>query len=367
MNLCVVGTGRIAARAVREIQTALRPDIDICAVVNPNKSHASEFVRINAVGDPVAADDECMSQDPSADPSLNKVYIASDISDIADKIDAVYIASPHVTHYTYAKEALLAGKHVLCEKPLAFDQDQVRELYDIADKGNLIFMEAIKTSYCPGFKKIEEIIAQGDIGEVVDVDAAFTRLTAPGGREYADTQYGGAFTEFGSYTMLPVFRFLGTDDYDVSFYSRPADFDGGVDAYTRVMFDYGDRYASAKTGLAVKSEGQLVISGTKGYILVPSPWWLTRYFEVRYEDPSKIERYECEFEGDGLRYEFAELERRIGQLCMERDSAVYAEQTNTTPDNTLETVIRSERSEAISRAGVYGRFLVARENSDIDR
>ena len=334
MNLCVVGTGRIAARAVREIQAALRPDIDICAVVNPNTSHAAGFIKVNA-----------------ADLSLNQVYIASDISMIADKTDAVYIASPHGTHYTYAKESLLAGKHVLCEKPLAFDPEQIRELYEIADTGKLVFMEAIKTAYCPGFKKIEEIIANGDIGEVVDVDAAFSRLTVPGGREYTDIQYGGAFTEFGSYTMLPVFRFLGTGDHDVSFYSRLTDSDGGVDAYTRVVFDYGNRYASAKTGLAVKTEGQLVISGTKGYILVPSPWWLTRYFEVRYEDPSKIDRYEYEFEGDGLRYEFAEFARRVNLI----GNASYQ-------GNGADLQTQTERSETVARATVYSRFLQERQN-----
>lgn len=57
----------------------------------------------------------------------------------------------------------------------------------------------------------------------------------------------------------------------------------------------------------IKSEGQLVVAGTKGYILAESPWWLTRYFEVRYEDPMKKERYFSNFLGDGLRYEISDF------------------------------------------------------------
>ena len=65
--------------------------------------------------------------------------------------------------------------------------------------------------------------------------------------------------------------------------------------------------STTKTGVGVKSEGQLVIAGTKGYILAESPWWLTKKFVVRYEDPTVIETYEPNFQGDGLRYEIAEF------------------------------------------------------------
>ena len=66
----------------------------------------------------------------------------------------------------------------------------------------------------------------------------------------------------------------------------------------------------------MKTEGQLVVSGTNGYLLAQSPWWLTRHFEVRYEDEdysdlSKIEVYEPTFRGDGLRYEISEFVMKI--------------------------------------------------------
>ena len=72
--------------------------------------------------------------------------------------------------------------------------------------------------------------------------------------------------------------------------------------------------ALSKNGVAVKSEGQLVVAGTKGYVLAPSPWWLTRRFEVHFEDSSKIEVYEPVFQGDGFRYEISDFVSKINGI-----------------------------------------------------
>ena len=74
---------------------------------------------------------------------------------------------------------------------------------------------------------------------------------------------------------------------------------------------YANAAASIKTGIGVKSEGELIITGTKGYIYVPSPWWKTDYFEVRYEDFTQNRRYFYKLEGEGLRYEIAAFSRAI--------------------------------------------------------
>lgn len=311
IRIGVIGTGRIAARSVSEIREV--KDLEITAVVNPNIDHAREF---------------------AGKYSIAGCY--ADAESFMGKVDAVYIASPHGTHFGYSLDLLKNGIHVICEKPMSFDPGQAETLYKLAVQKGLVLMEGIKTAYCPGFKKLEEVIMSKVTGDIIDVEAAFTRLTPTGCREYDDIKSGGSFTEFGTYAMLPIFRFLGTKYSNVSFMSRDS---GAVDGYTRAVFDYDGRFACAKTGLSVKSEGQLLISGTKGYILVPSPWWLTKYFEVRYEDPGKKDRYECDFEGDGLRYEFAEFARRINEGI-------------SIPEN--------EREEAVARAGVYKRFLGTR-------
>lgn len=87
-----------------------------------------------------------------------------------------------------------------------------------------------------------------------------------------------------------------------------------IDLYTKILLKYQSGIIPvAKVGLGVKSEGELIISGTKGYIYVPSPWWKTEYFELRFEDFAKNKKYFYPFQGEGLRYEIAEFLNMINQ------------------------------------------------------
>jgi len=284
LRLGVVGTGRIAPRFLAEAKFV--SGINAKAVYNPHEESARAF------GD-----------------RYDLESYSGKFEDFMKAIDAIYIASPHQTHYLYAKWALENGKHVLCEKPLTFTVREAEELYELAAKKQAVLMEGIKTAYCPGFIQMMNVAKNGTIGEVKDVEACFSRITSPGLREMTDREYGGAFLEFGSYTLLPVFKLLGSNYEHVEFDSIPAP--NGVDLYTKIHFKYPNALALSKTGIGVKSEGQLVIAGTKGYILAQSPWWLTRYFEVRFEDPDRIEKYSPKFLGDGLRYEIAEFVSQI--------------------------------------------------------
>ena len=214
-------------------------------------------------------------------------------------------ASPHETHYEYTKQALLHNKHVLCEKPLALKKSDAEEVFKIAKEHKLILLEAIKTAYCPGFVQLVGIARSGAIGKICDVEACFTRLTPEDKRERMDAKYGGGFTEFGSHTLLPIVKLMGPDYKEVRFDSIKDEH--GIDLYTKASFVYENGMALSKSGVGVKSEGQLLISGTKGYIIAESPWWLTQYFEVRYEDPSKKDRYFSKFLGQGLRYEISDF------------------------------------------------------------
>ena len=80
-----------------------------------------------------------------------------------------------------------------------------------------------------------------------------------------------------------------------------------TDIFTQVNLLYPYGVANLKTGYGVKSEGSLVVSGTKAYIYVPAPWWKTEYFEIRYEDLNQNKRYFYKIEGEGIRYEIAEF------------------------------------------------------------
>ncbi|MDE7312845.1 MAG: Gfo/Idh/MocA family oxidoreductase [Eubacterium sp.] len=280
IRIGVIGSGRIAERFVPEAKYV--SGIIVSSVYNPCRSSAAAF------GEKYELD-----------------LATDDMEQFLDAVDAVYIASPHQTHYSYAKTSLEQEKHVLCEKPLAFKKSEAEELFALAYRKDRVLLEAIKTAYCPGFVQMVGLAKSGVIGQICDVEACFTRLTGEKLRERTDTEYGGGFTEFGSHTLLPIMKLMGTDYQKVRFDSILDQ--NGIDLYTKASFVYEHGMALSKSGVGVKSEGQLLVSGTKGYILAESPWWLTQYFEVRYEDPMKKERYFSNFLGDGLRYEISDF------------------------------------------------------------
>lgn len=226
------------------------------------------------------------------------------LKDFYDAVDAVYIATPHLSHYDYIKQSLEQGKHVLCETPMVLNGDEAKEVYRLAELKGLILMEANKTAHCPAFNHLMVMIKSGVIGEVVDIEASLSQLLDKSGREFDPKQAGGALFEQGSLTLLPIFKLMGIEYQYLNLYSR---MENGVDIYTRGVFRYPRATCSFKVGLGVKTEGNLVISGTKGYAYVPAPWWLTDYFEFRYEDQNENKKFFYKWDGFGLRYEIQEF------------------------------------------------------------
>ncbi len=279
----ILGTGRIAQRFIPEAK--LVSGVSTQGVYNPHLESAARFAKQWGLD----------------------AY--RDIEEFYDAVDAVYIATPHETHYDYIRSALAHGKHVLCEKPMVLRREQAQELFAYAKAQNRVLFEAVKTAYCPGFNKLLGIACSGMIGSVRNVDACFTKLEKPETREMNDLRFGGSFTELGSYVMLPIFKLFGTAYTDVRFDTITGE--NGLDLFTKAHFCYPGGVATAACGLGVKSEGRLVISGTGGYIVVEAPWWKTAYFEVHYENPSEVDKYSDSFKGDGLRYEISDFLARI--------------------------------------------------------
>lgn len=279
----IVGTGRIADRFIPE--ATLVSGVNVQCVYNPHKESAEILARkwnINVCG------------------SVDDLYASSDV---------IYIASPHETHYMYIKMSLEHGKHVLCEKPMCLREEEAKELFALAKDKELILLEGIKTAYCPGFEKMLGIACSGAIGSVRNVEACFTKLEDSKKRELTNLKYGGSFTELGSYGMLPVFKLFGEQYQNVRFDVIHGE--NGLDIFTQAHFSYPKAMATVTCGLGVKSEGRLLIAGTKGYIVVEAPWWKTGYFEVHHENLDETEKYSTRFLGDGLRYEISEFLSRI--------------------------------------------------------
>ena len=90
-----------------------------------------------------------------------------------------------------------------------------------------------------------------------------------------------------------------------------ADENKTFDLFTKINFIFEDSTASLKVGKGIKSEGEMIISGTKGYVYVPAPWWKTDYFEVRYENPNENKRYFYQLDGEGIRYEIVSFLKAV--------------------------------------------------------
>ena len=228
------------------------------------------------------------------------------VEELYGSVDAVYIATPHLTHYKYIKDAVNVGKHVLCETPMVLESAQATELFAMAEERGVILMEANKTAHCPAFNHLIVMIKSGVIGEVVDIEASLSKLwnDQKSLREFDPNQAGGSLYELGSYPLLPIIRLMGCQYENLNIYSRMS---AGIDMYTKGVLRYPHAVCTFKVGLGVKTEGSLIISGTKGYAYVTAPWWKTDYFELRYEDQNKNQKFFYKWDGAGLRYEIQEF------------------------------------------------------------
>ncbi len=256
------------------------------------------------------------------DAELRKIeVITDDFEDLLKYVDAVYIRSLPKAHYDHVRKALESNKHVLCESPITLSGSQCEELFELADSKNLILMESIKTAYSTAFTRLLLLIKSGKIGDVVSVDSTCTSLRIYEGKERTD--WDGIY-EWGPTALLPVFQILGTNLKNYSMITRFHDDDKTRDSFTKMDFVYRHAVASVKVGDGVKAEGDLIISGTKGYIYVPAPWWKTEYFEIRYENQADNRRYFYQMDGEGIRYELVAFVRAIqnGKLISNIDQRV---------------------------------------------
>ncbi len=217
--------------------------------------------------------------------------------------DAVYIVSHPKKHYEQIKQALMAGKHVLCESPITISLKEFEELQCLAKERELILMDSIKTAYSTAYNRMLVLAKSGKIGDIISVDSICTSLSDLEKKTKRGTsldEVWNSICAWGPTAMLPIFQLLGTDyvSKQITSHLIAPDFD----TFTKIAFVYPHAVASMKVGKGVKSEGELIISGTKGYIYVPAPWWKTDYFEIRYENPADNRRYFYQLDGEGIRY-----------------------------------------------------------------
>jgi len=291
VKIGMIGTGNIASRFLLESKYV--NNVEIVSVYGRNFEKTKKYAKQNEIK-----------------------YCRNKFEEFLDDVDAVYIATPHDSHYEYIKKCLNNNKHVLCEKPMVLKHEESIELLKLSKGKNLVLMEAVKTAYCNGFSKLVSFTKAGIIGKIIQLDANFTKLISDKNkREFKSEYAGGAHNELMSYPLLAACKILG---YDVINYSNTKYYNNTeVDIYSKLELCYKNSTANLCVGIGAKKEGDLIITGTKGYIYCPAPWWKTKEFELKFEDSTKNEKFTYKFQGDGLRYEISEFASCINSLTTE--------------------------------------------------
>ena len=224
--------------------------------------------------------------------------------DLLKNVDAIFLISHPSNHYNQIKKAFENKVHVLCESPITLNEKEYLELFNLANERNLILMDSIKTAYSTAYDRLLLLIKGGKIGNVYSIDATCTSL-----KDFNNSW--NSISSWGPTALLPVFQLLGTDYLNKEIISWVSDEIENHDLFTKINFLYDDAVASIKVGTGVKSEGELIISGTEGYAYVPAPWWKTDYFELRFEDPNDNKKYFYQLDGEGIRYELVAFTKAI--------------------------------------------------------
>lgn len=233
---------------------------------------------------------------------------------LMNDVDALYIISHPTKHYEQCKLALLNHKHIICESPIALNRENAKELFALAEENGCVLLDGIKTAYSTAFSRLLLLVKSGRIGKVLSVDATCTSLENLENIDYSIRW--NSLTQWGPTAMLPIFEILGTDYTDCRVFSNILNKEYHYDTFTKISFTYPDAVASLKVGNGIKSEGELIISGEKGYIYVPAPWWKTDYFELRYEDTAKNRRYFYQLDGEGIRYEITVFLKMVNERVL---------------------------------------------------
>lgn len=251
---------------------------------------------------------------------INSLIPFDSLNDLTKACDALYFITSPVLRYESLKYALIEGKHVLCESPICISSNEWKELKNLAKQKGCILMDAIRTAYSTAFSRLLVLVKSGKIGDVVSVDTTCTSLREANFEKNVnqDQTWNSIYT-WGPAALLPIFYLLGTSYIQKTISSRIIG--KHYDVFTKVAFTFRNAVASIKVGQGVKSEGELIISGTKGYAYVPAPWWKTDYFELRFENPADNKRYFYQLDGEGIRNELVAFLKSVisGRDCTNVD------------------------------------------------
>ncbi|HEY5783371.1 MAG TPA: Gfo/Idh/MocA family oxidoreductase, partial [Microlunatus sp.] len=196
-------------------------------------------------------------------------------------VDAVYLSTVHTTHPTLAIAALEAGKHVLCEKPLAANHASVMAMAEVARRTGRVLLEAFMYRFHPQTRAVLELIADGAVGEVLHVDASFSfRAGERTGRLFDPATAGGGILDVGGYPVSYARAILGAASgrpvlEPTAVTARGTLGPTGIDEWAIADLTFpGGATASVRTGVTVADPTTVTVHGSRGTLHLSDPWTL---------------------------------------------------------------------------------------------
>ncbi len=202
-------------------------------------------------------------------------------------LDFIYVASPNSLHYEWTRDALLAGRHVICEKPFVSRAAELSELIRIANEKDLFLFEASVIPHLPNYRLLREHIAE--VGALRFVQANFSQyssrydafLSGKIPNVFSPEFAGGALMDLNCYNLRFITGLLGAPE-ELRYFANIAD--NGIDTSGVLVLRYGELLATATACKDSGSRNFVQIQGTKGCIYVPGESSLCRSFTVRTKD-----------------------------------------------------------------------------------
>lgn len=287
LNWGILGTGWIAHEMGEALKAVNGEIYAVCDVsLEGAQKYASEFGVKNAYG--------------SAEELLSD-----------EQVDIVYIATPHSLHYQLMRKALLAGKHVFCEKSITVNSRQLEECVAIAQEKGLVICDGVTLLHMPLYKKLKEFVDSGAIGDIkmVQVNFGSCKEYDVNNRFFSKELAGGALLDIGVYATSFARFFMKSKPNVVL--TTANYFETGVDETSGIILKNPDgQMAVMALTMRAKQPKRGVIAGEKAYIEIEEYPRASRATIVYTED-GRREVIEAGHSAEALQYEVQDMQTYV--------------------------------------------------------
>ena len=227
-----------------------------------------------------------------------------------DKLDVIYIATPHSFHCEHSMLAMKHGRNVLCEKPFALDAGEAQKMIQCAKDNNVFLMEAMWSRLLPGMKKVQELLAANAIGPIKKMSADFCFTSSPEDkpRLFEQALGGGALLDVGIYPLTLACSFFG---FPKSIEAEADLTDKGVDATSAYFLNFANgAKAELYSSVVKESPGQAIIEGEEGTLTIHAKAWTLQKITLK----NGVEKtFDTSYEGSDYLLQVEEVNQCLTQ------------------------------------------------------